>query len=416
MTRRPTGPDPEPTREAGLARLKEFVPKAGQAYQRSRHYDWGPERRENVSGLSAYLSTRLVTEAEVAAAVLDHHKPQDAEAFLDEICRRTYWRGWLEGRPQVLSAWQRLRVEDSRRWPQREDFQSAVAGRTGITAFDAWVGELKDTGYLHHQARLAFSSIWIFTLKLPWSLGAEFFLTHLLDGDVATNTLNWRSVAGLQTKGQHHVASAEDIERFSQGRFQIGQGLAQAPKGLSGPPIPPYVPPIPYPLRTSDQLGDDYAVLVTGDDLYPEGGVIGDLKPKLVLTLNSTELAIGYQPRVLYFKSRAMRDAQTRAEAHFQCPSLALTLGQDPPSALSKVMKERSLTGLVYNEPFLGPWKELTNSVVSRDVGIKFFPLRRPWDSLLHAHAAKGYVHFRKQALPQIVRVKGSFGIPKVSP
>ena len=47
-----------------------------------------------------------------------------------------------------------------------------------------------------------FASIWIFTLNLPWQKGAEFFMKHLLDGDAASNTLSWRWVAGLQTKGK----------------------------------------------------------------------------------------------------------------------------------------------------------------------------------------------------------------------
>ena len=41
-----------------------------------------------------------------------------------------------------------------------------------------------------------FASIWIFTLKLPWQKGAEFFLRELYDGDAASNTLSWRWVAG----------------------------------------------------------------------------------------------------------------------------------------------------------------------------------------------------------------------------
>jgi deoxyribodipyrimidine photolyase len=45
-----------------------------------------------------------------------------------------------------------------------------------------------------------FASIWIFTLELPWQLGAEFFMQHLYDGDAASNTLGWRWVAGVQTQ------------------------------------------------------------------------------------------------------------------------------------------------------------------------------------------------------------------------
>ena len=60
----------------------------------------------------------------------------------------------------------------------------------GIEGFDHWAKELAETGYLHNHARMSFASIWLFTLKLPWSLGADFFLRHLLDGDPASNTLS----------------------------------------------------------------------------------------------------------------------------------------------------------------------------------------------------------------------------------
>jgi deoxyribodipyrimidine photo-lyase len=73
----------------------------------------------------------------------------------------------------------------------------ATFGRTGIACFDQWTGELLETGYLHNHARVWFSSIWIFTLRLPWKLGADFFIRFLNDGDSASNTLSWRWVAGL---------------------------------------------------------------------------------------------------------------------------------------------------------------------------------------------------------------------------
>tara|TARA_Y100001933_G_scaffold213467_1_gene219096 strand:- start:245 stop:964 length:720 start_codon:yes stop_codon:yes gene_type:complete len=65
-----------------------------------------------------------------------------------------------------------------------------------------------------------FASIWIFTLKLHWQLGAKFFLEHLYDGDAASNTLSWRWVAGLQTKGKHYLAKSWNIEKFTNNRFK----------------------------------------------------------------------------------------------------------------------------------------------------------------------------------------------------
>jgi len=64
-----------------------------------------------------------------------------------------------------------------------------------------------------------FASIWIFTLNLPWQLGAEFFLKYLTDADSASNTLSWRWVAGIQTKGKNYLAKNWNIEKFTNGKF-----------------------------------------------------------------------------------------------------------------------------------------------------------------------------------------------------
>ena len=65
-----------------------------------------------------------------------------------------------------------------------------------------------------------FASIWIFTLNLPWQKGAEFFMKHLFDGDAASNTLSWRWVAGLQTKGKHYVAQSWNISKFTNNKYK----------------------------------------------------------------------------------------------------------------------------------------------------------------------------------------------------
>ena len=63
-------------------------------------------------------------------------------------------------------------------------------------------------------------SIWIFTLGLPWQKGAEFFLKHLYDGDSASNTLSWRWVAGIQTKGKNYLAQSWNISKFTNNKYK----------------------------------------------------------------------------------------------------------------------------------------------------------------------------------------------------
>jgi deoxyribodipyrimidine photolyase len=74
-----------PTRAAGLQRLADFIPRAGKAYAFERNYDWGPDHRSNISGLSPYIRHRLITEDEVFAAVLGPHLESEARSFLHEV-------------------------------------------------------------------------------------------------------------------------------------------------------------------------------------------------------------------------------------------------------------------------------------------------------------------------------------------
>ncbi|HBJ94473.1 MAG TPA: hypothetical protein DDZ43_16485, partial [Hyphomonadaceae bacterium] len=190
-----------PTRNAGLEQLEHFAPRMGRHYAQNRNADLGPGERTNVSALSPWIRMRLVLEEEVARNALDGFSYASAEKFHQEICWRSYFNGWMEHRPSVWQAYlERRDVHLSALAGNaglRKAYDEAVSGRTGIAGFDNWARELVETGYLHNHARMWFASIWIFTLKLPWELGADFFLKHLMDGDPASNTLSWRWVGGL---------------------------------------------------------------------------------------------------------------------------------------------------------------------------------------------------------------------------
>jgi len=67
---------------------------------------------------------------------------------------------------------------------------------------------------------MLFASIWIFTLGLSWQKGAEFFMKHLYDGDAASNTLSWRWVAGVQTKGKNYLARSWNVTKFTNNKYK----------------------------------------------------------------------------------------------------------------------------------------------------------------------------------------------------
>lgn len=234
-----------PYRTAALARLSDFLPAAGRRYTDQRNHDDGPGDggwRGNVSQLSPWLHAKLISEAEVLRAVLHQHSPRSAEKFIAEVFWRIYFKGYLEQRPAIWADYCTGRDAAFSAVEQnaglRTAYGQATEGRTGIEAFDVWTHELVSTGYLHNHARMWFASIWIFTLKLDWRLGADFFLRHLIDGDAASNTLSWRWVAGLHTKGKHYMARPDNIARYTAGRpggALTAGGLADNAEPLNEP-------------------------------------------------------------------------------------------------------------------------------------------------------------------------------------
>ena len=206
----------EISREGALKQLDAFINSELTNYSFKRNFDLGPKDKSNVSCLSPYISHRLITEYEVAKTVLAKFPYQKVEKYIQEIFWRVYWKGWLELRPQVWTDF----IEDLKGLKEDDNYKKAINGETQIECFNDWVKELKENNYLHNHTRMWFASIWIFTLNLPWQKGAEFFMKHLYDGDAASNTLSWRWVAGLQTKGKHYVAQSWNISKFTNNKYK----------------------------------------------------------------------------------------------------------------------------------------------------------------------------------------------------
>ncbi|MDB4080957.1 DNA photolyase-like protein [Amylibacter sp.] len=259
-----------PTREAGLKRLKEFAPLAGETYSNERNFDFSSTKKNSVSALSPWIKHRLITEEEVLIEILKYHSPHSAMKFIQEVFWRGYFKGWLEQHPTVWSHHNEKLIKEYTKLENnkfiKENYMSAINGETGIECFDFWCEQLKSTGYLHNHVRMWFASIWVFTLKLPMELGSDFFMLYLIDADAASNTLSWRWVSGLHTKGNAYAARASNIEKFTNGQFN--------PSGQLVEDISPLTENIDHPLVSLPQLDKsiqkDAVLLVTEEDCSPE--------------------------------------------------------------------------------------------------------------------------------------------------
>lgn len=397
-----------PTRAAGLARLKEFLPKAGLAYAAQKGFDRGPQDRANVSALSPWLRCRLATEAETAAAILAAHGLARAAAFIEELCRRAYWKGFLERRPSI---WWDFRDGVEGASAALADspglslsYAAAVEGRTGVAPFDVWARELQTHGYLHHQARASFASIWIFTLGLPWELGADFFLRHLLDADPAVNTLSWRWAAGLHPPGKTHLVTPDAIAVSTEGRLACPPGVLAS----EAAPVDGYPNPSPSPMPPDDEVPDEaFALLIHEDDLDPFG-VDPALQAAKAIAGAPTSRRRG--ARALgrpadAFARGAMEDALARAGKAVQ---LAPQLLEPTPDAVLVWARSAGVRAVAAPYAPVGPARELLDGVEEAlaGAGLRLHRCRRAWDSQFWPQAGAGFFGFRA-AIPDTLRALG---------
>ncbi len=389
----------QPDREAALAHLNQFLPRAGAYYKRHRNTDPGPEERDAVSQLSPWLRHRLLTEPEVVAATLERHAFGTAEKFLQEVCWRSYWKGYLERRPELWSRYRdsvRSELEAIRADDARQDrYQSATGGQTGIACFDAWVEELVTTGYLHNHARMWFASIWVFTLGLPWALGADFFLRHLLDGDPASNTLSWRWVAGLQTPGKTYLAKPDNIRRHTNDRFTPAPDeLATTAPAVGDPDLPPL-----QELPPADSTPREAAILLTEDDLtgldslecLPAGTGLG------VLEAAGTRSPLPTGEKARDFATEACRQALAEAERRTgRSGQLLHTV--DPVASILQWARASGMATVVVPWAPQGPAADYLAAAIPAlaEAGIDVYRVRRDWDSHVWPHATRGFFAFWK--------------------
>ena len=414
---------PQASRAQGLEQLEAFISKAGRAYQTHRNTDLGPGRHGHVSLLSPYLRHRLIDETEVLSQVLAEHSQSEAFKFVQEVFWRSYWKGWLEQRSLLWPEYQQQlpgilqRQTQNRR--QSDDYNAAVNGATHIPLFNEWCEELVRTGYLHNHARMWFASIWIFTLKLPWQLGADFFVRHLMDGDPASNTLGWRWVAGLHTAGKSYLATAKNIKTCAQARLagrsdqelglnKLATSTFNLPELLSAKALQKTEIRWPAP-ETADPAGYQAnhgrtALLLTEEDLtwmpsqQPQGIVALSESPRSVIASSSDV--------VRHFTKSAIHDGLQRFTGYYAALGLPCAKSALDDEALVRWLVEQRMDAVVCAYAPMGPTR-LRLRALRGQLACKGISMRmqmRDYDRLVWPHASRGFFQLGKR-IPEFLDI-----------
>ena len=372
------------SRKNALKKLDDFIENNILDYTKSRNFDFGIQNRKNTSCLSPYVSHGIISETEIINKVLKKHLFNKTEKFIQEVLWRIYWRGWLELRPMVWNDYLiKLKVLNEE-YKTNKNYLNAIKGETNIQCFNDWVNELKETNYLHNHTRMWFASIWIFTLELPWELGAEFFLKHLYDGDSASNTLGWRWVAGIQTPGKHYVASEWNIKKFTNNRYEkirLNESAVPVKNNKT------------YSISKKDfinpKIDDGKILLIFDNNLSFEFSDFRDKKFKKILIVNSNEdRKILLSDNIVKFKESLFQDQLDRLKKFpIDCEVI-------------KIKDIKKINENIYAlYPSVG---ENLDFVVSNKLrNIQF--LYRKIDQFSWKYCTKGFFNF-KNYIPQIIQ------------
>ena len=300
----------EASRAKAADKLDHFITNNLSEYTKLRNFDFGPDHRSNTSCLSPYITHGTINELEIINKSLNKFSFSKNEKFIQEVLWRVYWKGWLELRPNVWSDYLIELDKIKNDFKDNQNYLNALEGKTNIECFNYWVNELKENNYLHNHTRMWFASIWIFTLELPWQLGAEFFMQHLFDGDAASNTLGWRWVAGVQTQGKHYLASEWNIKKFTNNKFQDIK-LNENANPIFNDKI--------YSINkenfsNSDILENKNLVIFENNMTYEFSDFKDHKFKKIFLISNETNRKIKLSEKVLKFKTNLLKDQKIRLE------------------------------------------------------------------------------------------------------
>lgn len=168
-----------------------------------------------VTRLSPYIRHGVISLNRVRDHALEIASAKESEKFIQQLAWREYWQRLYKAHPDHI--WND--IEDYKTGFSASDYadelpEDIALGRTGIACLDGFISQLIETGYIHNHARLYLAGYVCHWRRVKWQAGARWFLSHLLDGDPASNNLSWQWVASTFSHKPYYF-NLDNVTKFS---------------------------------------------------------------------------------------------------------------------------------------------------------------------------------------------------------
>jgi deoxyribodipyrimidine photo-lyase len=218
-------------------------------YARTRNHLGG-----GVSCLSPFITRGVITLPEIRAIVLGSFTTVEAEKFIQELAWREYWQEvWFARGNDIFSDLRFTRHD----WKHSDIILSIMEASTTIEVIDDSIVELYETGYMHNHARMWVAMLACNVGKGHWSNHSRWLYYHLLDGDLASNTLSWQWIAGTNAH-KKYIANQAVINACSH-KKQSHSFLDMAKEDIGEGAVPQSLAATtPFSLKTKYPKSEDY--------------------------------------------------------------------------------------------------------------------------------------------------------------
>ena len=182
--------------------LDDFTREKMHDYQQQRDFP----ALSGTSQLSAYLNCGILSIRQCLAAVFAHSQGHfhlenvGQQTWLDELLWREFYQHILFDYSKVSK--HRPFKDQTTQVAWRNDSAGLAAwqhGKTGIPIVDAGMQQLLQKGWMHNRVRMICAMFLCKNLLIDWRLGEQWFMQHLIDGDLAANNGGWQWCASTGT-------------------------------------------------------------------------------------------------------------------------------------------------------------------------------------------------------------------------
>ncbi len=156
---------------------------------------------DRTSRLSPYLHLGCIHPRTLLADIAGQ-TGRGPHTFVNELAWREFYADVLWHHPDSARHYLQPKFKEmpfSSGETAEAHFTAWTLGRTGYPMVDAGMRQLLAEGWMHNRVRMLVASFLVKDLHLEWTEGARWFMSHLVDADLASNQHGWQWVAGCGT-------------------------------------------------------------------------------------------------------------------------------------------------------------------------------------------------------------------------